>query len=36
MVILPWNIAHEVRTQLTDLVDSGARFVTAVPELGFL
>jgi hypothetical protein len=36
VVILPWNIAHEVRTQLADLVDSGTRFVTAVPELRFL
>ena len=36
VVILPWNIAHEVRTQLNDLVDKGASFVTAVPELSFL
>ena len=36
VVILPWNIAHEVRTQLADLVHSGTRFVTAVPELSFL
>jgi SAM-dependent methyltransferase len=36
VVILPWNIAHEVRTQLADLVDGGTRFVTAVPELSFL
>jgi SAM-dependent methyltransferase len=34
-VILPWNIADEVRTQLIDLVDRGVRFVTAVPELSF-
>jgi SAM-dependent methyltransferase len=33
VVILPWNIAHEVRTQLADLVRSGTCFVTAVPEL---
>jgi SAM-dependent methyltransferase len=33
VVILPWNIAHEVRTQLADLVHCGTRFVTAVPEL---
>lgn len=36
LVILPWNIANEVRTQLIDLVDRGVRFVTAVPEMRFL
>jgi hypothetical protein len=36
VVILPWNIAQEVRTQLDDLAASGTRFVTAVPELSFL
>lgn len=36
VVILPWNIAREVRTQLADLVDNGTRFVTAVPELSIL
>ncbi|MCK8643384.1 class I SAM-dependent methyltransferase [Mycobacterium colombiense] len=36
VVILPWNIAQEVRTQLADLVDNGTRFVTAVPELSIL
>jgi SAM-dependent methyltransferase len=36
VVILPRNIAHEVRTQLIDLVHSGVCFVTAVPELSFL
>lgn len=36
VVILPWNIAEEVQTQLADLVPSGTRFVTAVPELHFL
>lgn len=36
VVILPWNIAHEVRAQLADLADAGARFVTAVPEMKFL
>lgn len=36
VVILPWNIADEVQTQLADLVHSGTRFVTAVPELSFL
>lgn len=36
VVILPRNIAHEVQTQLKDLVDKGARLVTAVPELSVL
>ncbi|OBF66051.1 SAM-dependent methyltransferase [Mycobacterium sp. 852002-51971_SCH5477799-a] len=36
VVILPWNIADEVRTQLADLGQSGTRFVTAVPELSVL
>ncbi|OMC36391.1 SAM-dependent methyltransferase [Mycobacterium colombiense] len=36
VVILPWNIAREVRSQLADLVDNGTRFVTAVPELSVL
>jgi SAM-dependent methyltransferase len=36
VVILPWNIAHEVRTQLADLERSGVCFVTAVPELSVL
>jgi SAM-dependent methyltransferase len=36
VVILPWNIAAEVQTQLTDLVNRGVRFVTAIPELNFL
>ena len=33
VLILPWNIASEVRTQLADLVSSGVRFVTAVPHM---
>ncbi|BBZ44560.1 class I SAM-dependent methyltransferase [Mycobacterium parmense] len=33
VVILPWNIAREVKTQLADLTGLGTRFVTAVPEL---
>jgi SAM-dependent methyltransferase len=36
VVILPWNIAQEVRTQLADLADNGTSFVTAVPELSIL
>ncbi len=33
VVILPWNIATEVREQLADLAKTGTQFVTAVPEL---
>ena len=36
VVILPRNIAREVRTQLTDLVHRAVCFVTAVPELSLL
>lgn len=36
VVILPRNIAQEVRTQLKDLAEGGASFVTAVPELSIL
>ena len=32
VVILPWNIAPEVRTQLGELVDDGVLLVTAVPD----
>ena len=33
VLILPWNIAEEVRAQLGDLAERGVCFVTAVPEL---
>ena len=33
VVILPWNIAKEVREQNADLRKSGAQFVTAIPSL---
>lgn len=36
LIILPWNIADEVRGQLADLAALGTRFVTAVPELRIL
>lgn len=36
VMILPRNIAQEVQSQLSDLVDAGVRFVTAVPELSIL
>lgn len=33
VLILPWNIADEVRRQLAGLAAQGTRFVTAVPEV---
>jgi hypothetical protein len=33
VLILPWNIATEVREQNRHLVDRGTQFVTAVPQL---
>ena len=33
VLILPWNIAEEVKTLNAELAKSGIRFVTAVPEL---
>lgn len=36
VVILPWNIASEVRDHFGDLVASGVRFLTPVPELSFV
>lgn len=33
VLILPWNIASEVRHQLADMRKLGVRFVTAVPDL---
>lgn len=33
ILILPWNIANEVRGQLANLAEKGVKFVTAVPEL---
>ncbi len=36
VLILPWNIAAEVTTQLADLARLGTRFVTAVPKLAVL
>lgn len=33
LVVLPWNIAHEVKRQMGWLRERGAKFVTAVPEL---
>jgi len=33
VVILPWNIAEEVKKQNSRLSDAGVKFVTAVPSL---
>ena len=33
LVILPWNIADEVKRQNADLAELGTRFVTAVPKM---
>lgn len=33
LLILPWNIASEVRDQMADLAAQGTRFVTVVPEV---
>lgn len=33
LIILPWNIADEIKLQLADLAVSGTRFVTFVPSL---
>jgi SAM-dependent methyltransferase len=33
LVVLPWNIAAEVRDQNSRLIDLGTQFVTAVPKL---
>lgn len=33
LLILPWNIASEVKNQLHDLAVQGTRFVTAIPSL---
>ena len=33
VVILPWNIADEVKAQFPDLVKQGSKFITFVPEL---
>ena len=33
IVIFPWNLSHEVETQLSYLTKSGTKFVVAVPNL---
>ena len=33
VVIFPWNISYEVKTQLSYLTKSGTKFVVAVPNL---
>lgn len=36
ILILPWNIAIEVKNQYASLRDRGTQFITAVPELAFI
>jgi len=36
LVILPWNIAEEIRQQNLEIEKRGARFVTAIPEIRIL
>jgi SAM-dependent methyltransferase len=36
LVILPWNISEEVVEQNQELKDLGVKFVTAIPQLGYL
>ena len=36
LVILPWNIAAEVKQQNAHLAELGTKFVTAVPTLAVI
>ena len=36
ILILPWNIADEVREEMSDLAAAGTKFVTAAPELSIV
>jgi hypothetical protein len=33
VLIFPWNLAEEIKSELADIRDWGGRFVTAIPEL---
>ena len=33
ILVLPWNIAREIMVENSDLIDSGTKFVIAVPEM---
>jgi SAM-dependent methyltransferase len=35
LLVLPWNLLHEVRQQQAQIKDWGGQFVVAVPHLGF-
>jgi len=35
VLVLPWNIAEEICNQHSELIKSGTKFFTAVPELQF-
>ena len=36
LLILPWNIAEEVRLQNNSLIKKGVKFLTAIPKLKIL
>lgn len=36
VLVLPWNLADEIRQQLADFVDSGSQLVTAIPTVQIL
>jgi hypothetical protein len=36
VLILPWNLKREIRSQLADIAGEGVRFVTAVPSIQVL
>ena len=36
VLILPWNLKDEIRTQMAGIADWGGRFVVAVPTLSVL
>jgi hypothetical protein len=36
LLILPWNIADEIKNENNALAEKGTKFVTAVPKLAFL
>jgi hypothetical protein len=33
ILILPWNIAEEVKNQNSSLLENGTKFIVAVPEI---
>jgi hypothetical protein len=35
ILVLPWNLAHEIKEQLEDYSDEGVRFLRAIPKLEY-